>query len=186
ATWSAPVQVGRLLARGATDPKTGHAVRAGEVVPFAAVDPATGTLHVVWQDARFSGGARDGIAHSTSTNGGLVWSAPVQVNGAPGVQAFRPAVAVGDGGAIAVTYYDFRSDDALDSMHTWTTFWLATSTDGGATWRDVPVGGPFDLRSAPDVDGWFLGDYTGLVARRSGFVALFAMGGASTDVFASR
>ena len=64
--------------------------------------------------------------------------------------------------------------------------WLATSTDGGATWSETPQGGPFDLRTAPDADGWFLGDYTGLVAGRSGFVALFAVSGLSTDVFASR
>jgi BNR repeat protein len=185
-TWGAPVVVAALLARGASDPKTGHAIRAGEVVPSTAVDPATGAVHVVWEDARFSGGARDGIALSTSTDGGLTWSAPVQVNGAPAVEAFRPAVAVGGGGTVAVTYYDFRNDVAADRSHTWTTFWLATSADGGATWRDVPEGGPFDLRTAPDADGWFLGDYTGLVASRAGFVALFGMGGDSTDVFASR
>ena len=186
-TWTAPVLVGTLLARGASDPKTGHPIRAGEVVPFAAVDPATGAVHVVWEDARFSGGVRDGIALSTSTDGGLTWSAPpTQVNGAPAVQAFRPAVAVGSSGAIAVTYYDFRNDIPADAAHTWTTFWLSTSTDGGATWRDAPQGGPFDIRAAPDVDGWFLGDYTGLVPRGGGFRALFGMSGASTDVFVSR
>ncbi|HEY6005378.1 MAG TPA: hypothetical protein VIV57_21040 [Anaeromyxobacter sp.] len=62
----------------------------------------------------------------------------------------------------------------------------ATSTDGGRTWRDAPLGGPFDLRTAPDAGGWFLGDYTGLVPVRGGFRALFGMSGASTDLFASR
>jgi BNR repeat-like domain len=185
-TWTAPAIVGTLRARGARDPKTGHAVRAGEVVPSTAVDPVGGALYVVWEDDRFSGGARDGIALSRSTDGGLTWSPPMQVNGAPGVQAFRPAVAVGSGGAVAVTYYDFRNDILLDRDHTWTTFWLSTSADGARTFRDAPLGGPFDLRTAPDVDGWFLGDYTGLVPARGGFRALFGMSGAATDVFASR
>jgi hypothetical protein len=186
-TWNVPgVVVGALLARGAADPKTGHAVRAGELVPSTAVDPATGAVHVAWEDARFSGGAHDGIALSTSTDGGVTWSAPVQVNGAPAVEAFRPAVAAGSGGAVAVTYYDFRNDVAADRSHTWTTFWVATSADGGATWSEAPAGGPFDLRTAPDADGWFLGDYTGLAASRGGFVALFGMAGDATDVFASR
>lgn len=185
-TWSPPVRVERLLSRGAVDPKTGHRIRAGEVVPSTAVDPTTGELRVAWQDARFSAGARDGIALAASTDGGLTWSTPVQVNAVPAVQAFRPAVAFGRDGAMAVSYYDLRDDVPADSAHTWTTFWRATSADGGATWRDEPEGGPFDLRSAPDSEGWFLGDYTGLVAGRDRFVASFAMSGASTDVFATR
>jgi hypothetical protein len=184
ASWSAPAVVGALLSRGARDPKTGHPIRAGEVVPSSAVDLSTGALHVVWEDARFSGGAHDGIALSTSADGGVTWSAPAQVNGAPGAEAFRPAVAAA-GGKIALTYYDLRNDVAADAWHTWTTFWLATSTDGGASWAETPEGGPFDLRTAPDADGWFLGDYTGLVAAQGEFVALFGMGRASEDPFAA-
>jgi hypothetical protein len=181
--WSAPVLVAPLLARGASDPKTGHAIRAGEVVPSAAVD-AAGVVYVAWEDARFSGGARDGIALATSADGGRTWSAPRQVNGAPAVEAFRPAIAAGPGG-LAVTYYDFRDDVPAEAHRTWTTFWRATSADGGATWRDEPLGGPFDLRLAPDAGGWFLGDYTGLAARGGGFAALFGMSQPSTDVFVS-
>jgi hypothetical protein len=186
-TWSEPVRVAALQAIGAVDPKSGHPVRAGEVVPSSAAD-AGGTLWVAWQDARFAGGARDGIALAASADGGLSWSAPVQANRAPAVQAFRPAVAAG-GGAVAVTYYDFRHDVAGDRDRVWTTFWRATTADGGATWREIPEGGPFDLRTAPDAGGWFLGDYTGLVARAGGFAALFSMGrsalGDGTDAFAS-
>lgn len=187
ASWSVPgAVISELRARGAQDPKTGHAVRAGEVVPFTAVDGATGQLYVVWEDARFSGGARDGIVIATSVDGGLDFSAPAQVNGSPSAEAFRPAVAVGKGGAIAVTYYDFRSDPAADPDHTWTSFWRATSPDFGGTWHEAPEGGPFDLRTTPDAEGWFVGDYTGLVASGDRFIALFGMGGDSTDVFVSR
>lgn len=186
-SWSEPVPVAALQAIGAVDPKSGHPVRSGEVVPSSASD-AAGTLWVAWQDARFSGGARDGVALAASADGGLAWSAPVQVNRAPAVQAFRPAVAAA-GGEVAVTYYDFRHDVAGDRDRVWTTSWRATTADGGATWQEIPEGGPFDLRTAPDAGGWFLGDYTGLVPRRDGFAALFAMGrsalGDGTDVFAS-
>jgi hypothetical protein len=184
-SWDPPVTIAPLRARGARDPKTGQAVRAGEVVPSTAVDRLSGKIHVAWEDARFSAGARDGIALSTSTDGGATWSVPVQVNGAPGVEAFRPAVAVAPSGALAVTYYDFRNDVPADPTRTWTTFWKAESPDGGTTWIDSPEGGPFDLRSAPNAGGWFVGDYTGLVPWRNGFAALFAMGGESTDVYLS-
>jgi hypothetical protein len=185
-TWLAPVLVQAMQPGRPTDPRTGHLIRTGDVVPSSAVDPATGAIHVVWEDARFSAGARKGIVRATSMDGGLTWSAPAQVNGAPQAVAFRPALAVGSGGTLAVTYYDLRNDLPSDGSHTWTTFWLATSTDGGASWRDAPLGGPFDLRGAPDVDGWFLGDYTGLAPVAGGFVALFAMSGASTDLFLAR
>jgi hypothetical protein len=187
ATWSAPVVVGPLRAIGAVDPEDGHGIRAGELVPSSAADEA-GRLWVAWQDASFSGGARDGIALATSRDGGATWSAPVQVNREPLVQAFRPAVAAA-AGRVAVTYYDLRFDAALEADGTWATVWRATTSDGGATWAEVPEGGPFDLRAAPDAGGWFVGDYSGLVARRAGFASVFSMSrsalGAGTDAFAS-
>jgi len=64
----------------------------------------------VWQDSRFSGGAREGIAFTRSIDGGTTWSAPVQVNGVPAVQALLPAVAVRPDGTIGVLYYDMRND----------------------------------------------------------------------------
>jgi Neuraminidase (sialidase) len=189
ATWSEPVVVNALRAIGVVDGKTGHPVRAGEVVPSSAVDGA-GRIWVAWEDARFSGGARDGIALASSADGGATWSAAVQVNRVPEVQAFRPAVAAGAAGAVAVTYHDLRYDLSQDPDHTWATVFRATTRDGGATWEELPQGGPFDLRSAPDAQGWFVGDYTGLVARRDDFQAVFSMGssalGAGTDAFASR
>jgi hypothetical protein len=187
-TWSDAVVVGELRSRGTFDPKSGRPIRAGEVVPLAAVDPASGAVHVVWQDARFSGGAHDGIALATSHDGGATWSAPQQVNLAPAALAFRPAVAAGSGGVVAVTYYDLRNDVRLDPGRLWTTFWRATSEDGFATWTEAPEGGPFDLREAPDAGGLFLGDYTGLAAAAGLFVAVFAMtaaDGGGARVFAT-
>src|SRR2546421_6360871 len=39
------------------DPNTGAALRTEETLPSVAVDPVTGELYVVWEDARFTGGA---------------------------------------------------------------------------------------------------------------------------------
>lgn len=184
-----PVVVAALQPVGTSVPGSTDRVRAGEIVPSSAVD-GMGRLWVAWQDGRFSGFARDGIALARSDDGGLTFSAPVQVNGDASVQAFRPAVAGGPAGEVAVTYYDFRPWDPSVPGRAWTSFWLATSADGGATWTEEPLGGPFDLRSAPVAGGLFLGDYTGLVARRGGFHALFSMGssalgGDAADAWAS-
>jgi hypothetical protein len=144
------------------------------VVPTIAVDRANGALYIAWEDARFSKGARDGIVLSRSTDGGLNWSDPVQVNGAPAVPAFTPALAVASNGSLGVAYYDLRSDDASDSGHLMVAQWLATSSDGGATFTDALIGGPFDLRSAPLEHGaYFLGDYQALVSAGSVFLPFF-------------
>ena len=184
-TWSAPVDVATADPVGVALPGSGFPVRSGDVVIAAAVDPASGALYLAWEDGRFSGGQRDGIALSRSTDGGLTWSTPLQVNGAPGAQAFTPALAA-SAGVVAVTYYDFR---LYDPAHpgAQTAAWQATSADGGATWRDAALGSSFDIRGAPDSEGYFLGDYEGLAARGGSFTAFFVMAnpaGRGTDVFA--
>jgi len=94
-TWSQqPIIISTLQSVGVTDPQTGEALRTGSIIPDIAVDQRTGYLYVVWQDDRFSGGKRDGIVFSKSTDGGFTWSAPVQVNRFPQVPAFTAAVDV--------------------------------------------------------------------------------------------
>src|SRR6266478_9689658 len=90
-SWSGAIPVADAEFVGVNDPKNGRGIRSGSVVPSIAADRVNGALYVAWEDARFSGMARDGIALSKSTDGGLTWSAPVQVNGAPAVPAFTPA-----------------------------------------------------------------------------------------------
>lgn len=144
-TWSAPVNVSPLQALGARDPTTGTRIRDGSIVAQMAAGP-DGALHVVWQDARFTG-ARDAIAYSRSTDGGLTWGAPVRVNARADATAFTPQVHVRADGTVGVTYFDLRSDTA-DAATLWAEHWLARSTDG-ATWSEVRVAGPFDLATAP-------------------------------------
>lgn len=172
ASWSAPIKVADLLALGTGDPETGTPIRDGVIVPQLAVNPVNGAIHVVWQDSRFSGFQRDGIALSTSLDGGLTWSEPVQVNRDPLVQAFTPSVHVRFDGTIGVTYYDLRSNTA-DPATLPTDYWLVRSRDGGATWRESRVSRPFDLAKAPFAGGLFVGDYEGLASIGPVFVPFF-------------
>jgi hypothetical protein len=188
-TWSQPVVINTIQDVGVVDVKNGVPLRTGDVIPNIAVDRETGTVYVVWQDARFSGGQREGIVLSKSTDGGFSWSAPIQVNRAPTVQAFTASVNVGSDGVLAVTYYDFRNDTP-DPAVLLTDYWQVTSTNAGATWQERHVAGPFDMTNAPISRGYFVGDYEGLAHRGESFLPFFVMtnsGDAAngTDVFAA-
>jgi BNR/Asp-box repeat len=178
ATWSAPVKVADLLTVGVTDPETGAPVRVGDIIPQIAISRG-GTATVVWQDARFSGGARDGIAASQSNDGGLTWSAPVQINGDPLVPAFTASVHVRRDGTVGVTYHDFRSNTA-DPATLPTDTWLVRSRDG-LTWRESRVSKPFDMAKAPVAGGLFVGDYQGLVSIGPVFIPFFVKSTAGDD-----
>jgi hypothetical protein len=185
-TWSAPIVIAQAQALGVRDPENGTDVRDSATMGSIAVS-GQGTLVAAWQDARFSGGVRDGIALSRSTDGGLTWSAPVRVNHDPNVQAFSPSVTVRDDGTVGVTYYDFRNNTA-DPSSLPTDLWLAQSSDG-VTWRESHVTGPFDLSLAPNARGLFLGDYHALTSIGSTFVPFYVRthdgdSGNRTDVFA--
>jgi hypothetical protein len=183
-TWSAPIVINNLGTTSIFDPKDGHAVRTGDILPDIAVDQNSGALYAVWQDSRFTG--HDGIAFSRSSNGGLTWSSPTQINKASGTQAFTAAVRVNQEGTVAVTYYDFRNYPA-DQHALLTNYWMVKSTDGGATWSESGVAGPFDMRTAPDARGYFVGDYEGLTGELMPFFVQANSGNTSnrTDVFAA-
>ncbi len=184
-TWTAPVKIADLLAVGARDPETGKAIRDGSIIPEVAIG-AGSTLNVVWQDARFGGGERDGIVLSRSSDGGRSWSAPTRVNSLPSVQAFTPSIEVRSDGVIGISYFDLRSNSA-DASTLFADHWLARSTDG-INWAETRLSGPFNLALAPDAGGYFIGDYHALKSTGSNFVAVFVQttGNSAnrTDVFA--
>ena len=187
ATWSAPITVAAHQGIGTVDPETGNPIRDGSILGAIAAGK-NGALAIVWQDARFAGGARDGIAFSRSVDGGATWSAPIRVNGAPEVPAFLPTVAIRDDGIIGVSYYDFRSN-TTDPNTLPTDTWLATSSDG-ISWLEASTGAAFDYATAPLAGGsLFLGDYTALATVGSTFVSFFGRTtgnvGNRSDIFAS-
>ena len=184
-TWGAPVQIAQLLSIGVRDPDTGAAVRDASILPSVAVD-AAGALYMVWQDARFSNGARDAVVFSRSTDGGASWSAPVQISKSATTQAFDPVVHVRADGVIGVTYYDFRNNTS-SAQTLLTDYWLVTSSDA-TNWTETHITGPFDLSLAPQAPGFFLGDYQSLVSSGARFLPFFAKandGNAAnrTDIF---
>jgi hypothetical protein len=178
-TWSAPVTISSLTAVGTTDPHTGAAVRDGSGIASMSVGPG-GVIYVVWQDSRFSSGQRDGIAMARSTDGGLSWSAPVEVNADHNVQAFTPTVHVRADGVIGVTYYDLRNATS-SSAQLLTDCWLVTSSDG-VVFRETHLSGSFDLRLAPNAQGLFLGDYEALTATATAFMPFYVQTDAGTAV----
>jgi hypothetical protein len=188
-TWSAPTRIADLRAVGTRVPSQPQLqVRAGEILGSFAINPQSGTLYAAWQDSRFTGGARDGIAMARSNDSGTTWSEPIRVNGEPSVPAFTPTLAVLPNGAIGVAYYDFRQTGTPSFQPT--EFWLAISRDG-ASWRETRLAGNFDLLNAPNAGGLFVGDYQGLAGVSSTFVALYARvnnGDTTnrTDTFADR
>ncbi|HME08336.1 MAG TPA: sialidase family protein [Bryobacteraceae bacterium] len=189
ATWSDAILIAQARPVGVSDVKTSVGVRTAAVLPSLAVDAKRGTLYAVWEDAQFSNLAREGIAFASSVDGGLTWSAPVQVNQAPNVQAFNPAIAVRGDGTIAITYFDFRTD-STDPATLLTSFWRITSQDQGNTWNEAGLFPAFNLLTAPlaQGQGYFIGDYTGLAASGEVFYAFFAATNSGntanpTDVF---
>jgi hypothetical protein len=151
-------------------------IRGGDGVPNATVDRRDGKLYGVWQDSRFSGGKRDDILLTSSTDEGRTWSRPVKVNDTPaGPQgAFTPTVKVDADGRVGVLYYDLRDDASPKDGTFTTTEWIAFSTDGGQTFASsTRVAPDFDHAAAANAGGFFLGDYQGLGVSGTKFLPFF-------------
>lgn len=172
ATWSTPVKIADGAAVGTKEPLSGANFRDGANIEGQIAVGPNGKLFAVWQDSRFSGGVRDGIALSTSADAGRTWSAPTRVNADPTVQAFSPAVAVNTRGVVGVTYSALGKGSSAD-------YWISQSADGGGHWAAGHVAGPFDLAVAPKVasppNSLYLGDYHGMAAAGSRFVSAFPL-----------
>jgi hypothetical protein len=203
ATWSAPIVVDVLFSaavqgQGVIDPADGAPVRAGDLLPDAAADPRrrSQTLHIAWQDIRFTLAAplpyfNDQIVIASSTDGGLTWTDPKRVSENKLTQAFTGSVHVDERGAIGVTYYDFTFDDPSGGPLN-TDYWFTASRNGGLTFtpRDRLTDAPFDMRTAPFANGFFVGDYEGLTSIGRQFVPGFVTANSGnpdnpTDLFST-
>jgi hypothetical protein len=125
-----------------------------------------------------------------STNGGATWCAPIRVNTPTGKPAFTPSVHVSSDGTVGVTYYDFRS---LTNQTTTlpTDYWFTSSSNHGASFaNEAHLAGPFDMLTAPNAGGFFVGDYEALDTSGTTFKPFFVQANSGntsnrTDVFAT-
>jgi hypothetical protein len=168
-------------------PDLNQQVRASNMFDVA-VDRESGALYVVWEQV-FEEVALIPLqfAFSRSTDSGVTWSAPVRIDKTPFDmnpllrQAFLPSVAVASDGTIGVTYYNFENDTAGEppsSSDHWFIHCDPAEVDcaDATRWSDAIrlSEESFDYLTAPVVPrGLFLGDYVGLAAVESDFVAMF-------------
>jgi len=169
-TWGAPIKIAPLGTALLTNPDIPNpttfdeTVRAGDYLPDVAVDKNTGAIYMVF--ANNIGGGINHVMLTKSTDGGKQWSTPVDVTPNTGANhSFNGTVEVTDDGVVAVMFYDFRNNTVgtlPDATPLVTDVWLTHSHDGGASWSEQHVFGPFDMENAPVARGWFLGDYQGM------------------------
>lgn len=182
ATWSAPQTITGDGAFGVSDPNnldpsTNAApatLRTGTGLPEPAINPSTGQLYVTWEGA--DPALSEDVAYiTTSDNGGATWSSPAVVNSTTTAPAYTPAIAVGPSGQVDVTFYQW--DAATSSGAEPTELFIARSTSGGSSssaptfGTQTAISGEFNGLASSWAAGYFLGDYEGLVATSSGYVA---------------
>lgn len=171
-TWSDPIDLGPMQPDAIADEVHGLGFRTGSSLTQVAVDPTSGRLYVAWEDG-FNNHLQEGIVVTVSADGGLTWSKPahVEIDGGAGV---CPTIAVAPDGTVGVLYYS-TSDSNPDGTNFVVSAYLATSADGGQTWAQQRVAGPFDPGPAAVGGEYFFGDYEGLVGFSRGFVPLFSV-----------
>lgn len=179
--WSAPVVIATQdLTVGVVDPRSGDPLRTGAILPEPAIDPVSGQLYVVWEDARFNNHENDQVVISTSPRGGAAWTAPTLVSPRGDPAAFTPAVAVDNRGVVGVSYYDIsRSLKRVPIDVLPTDFWFTQAAGPSLKFtKRQHLYGPFNIKAAPDAFGFFTGDYEGLTATNQndqGFLSFFGV-----------
>jgi hypothetical protein len=152
--------------------------------PSAAVTP-DGNIVVAWGDTTPPGGPGSIFVTTchpleTALPATANWLTCDPQRAVPDVKsAGTLALAIAGDGTIGLLYEDVRHDHPGDDY--WTTeVHLDRSADGGVSWTDMQVGGPYDLSRAPTFLnegpgglGSYLGDYIGLVGLPHGFAGDF-------------
>lgn len=182
-TWLPAVEAGSkpLPADEFRDPETGD-ILPQPGYPSSAVGP-DGTVYVAYENS--TSPTSGGIGIVKSSDGGITWTTITL----PGVSAFafEPAIAVDKHGTVGVIWYDLRNDQVGDAETT-ADLWFSSSRDGGATWQQIHVAGPTDLRTAAPGEQNRFGEYQGLAGLRTGFAAIFGLASPQakngpTDIF---
>ena len=181
-TWLPPIQAGgKPLLGEIIDPETGeHLPQPGFNTSAVAPD---GTAYFAFEDSRSPSSGAIGVIRSL--DGGLTWTTIML----PEVTAFafEPAIAVDKRGTVGVIWYDLRNDRPGDGQTT-ADLWFAHSSDRGASWRQIHVAGPTDIRTGAGPNQNRFGEYQGLAGLRHGFAASFGLAAPQakngpTDIF---
>lgn len=199
-SWSAPAVV------AVADPKRMVGVDA-------TLGPDGKTVYATWSTTNAT---KTGFSMmmATSSDGGVNWVSPTpaaQCDGQPlptgcvgssivGLPAtgsneipMTPGIVVTED-MIAVAFYDHRRDVPATDPPRWTDVWLRSSVDGGETWEERRLAGPFDMTTAPPPPACVphgvasetgcvthlpqrgqVGDFNGLVAIPGGLAATFSL-----------
>ena len=181
-TWLPAIEAGSKQLLGEfRDPET------NEILPQPGYPSSTvapdGTVYTTYENSTSPTSGAIGVVRSR--DGGRTWTTITL----PGVSAFafEPAIAVDRHGTVGVIWYDLRNDRPGDSATT-ADLWFAHSTDRGATWHQIHVAGPTDLRTAAPAAQNRFGEYQGLAGLRKGFGAIFGLAtpqarNGPTDIF---
>lgn len=141
--------------------------------PEGAIDPATGTIYLTWEDAEGTKQGYGRIKLTHSSDGGAHWSAPRPVGGPGGTHEGLPSVAVGLNGTVGLTYYTLPDLPPESGQRIPADYWFAEAPDGVHVTRHLHLAGPMNL--AFTGGAFFLGDYQGLAADGSRFLSLFVL-----------
>lgn len=138
--------------------------------PVMACDISGGTnngdLYVTWANEGVPGvnvGPDVSAYMIRSTDGGTTWSVPTRINQDPigNIHYFPWITSDPETGHLHTIFYDDRNVSA-----TMVETWVASSTDGGATWSELRVSDvAFTPAPIPGMAPGYMGDYLGIAAR---------------------
>ena len=109
----------------------------------ALASDSAGALYALWNAGAANGGP-ERIYFSSSTTGGVSWSARANVSSATaGVEHCFPAIVAGASGDVRIAWMDARASEVGHPNHRlWNTFYRS-STNGGASWgAETRLSGP--------------------------------------------
>jgi hypothetical protein len=184
-SWSAPILIGEGRNLSLQDTETSTPIRSGFTPAFNAAAGTDGRAYVAWTDVVSEDASQ--LTLVGTRDGGRSWSRPHRL-AKPSDRPMNPDVAVAENGSVALRFYDLREDEAGDEALS-TRSWLRVSRNGHGFGREVPLGGVFDLRTAPVATGLtpgrFLGEYQGLVGLQADFAVLFAQARSEAQIGAT-
>ena len=180
-TFAAPVIVATFVDPGGINGDLGltGVLNGGQSVhfrsdkfPHVAVNPVSGNIYVAYDD-KGTGADKADIFFVQSTDGGVTWSAPTEVNDdATITDQWSPSIVVSPSGdTLGIFYYSRQDDTANNNLFR---YYGRIATISGGTVTFAPSVAVSDVQSLPEVgrdaevNSLYMGDYDSAAAT-SGF-----------------